>query len=66
MTHPPLCKPFYSYNDVSLGHIISFLFHLFLDGPLLLWTISLLFSDDTSPGHVIHYAFFLTHTLTRP
>ena len=46
---------FYSYSDVSLGHV--FLFHLFLDGPLLLRTISLLFSDDASPGHIIHYVY---------
>ena len=57
MTHPPLCKPFYSYSDVSLGHVISFLFHLFLDSPLLLQTTLLLFSDDASPGHVIHYVY---------
>ena len=57
MTRPPLCKPFYSYSDVSLGHVTSFLFHLFLDGPLLLRTISLLFSDDASLGRVIHYVY---------
>src|ERR1700761_5030961 len=34
-----------------------FVFHLFLDGPLLLRTISLLFSDDASPGRVIHYDY---------
>ena len=40
--------------------------HLFLDGPLLLRTTFLLFSDDASPGRVIHYAFLLTHTMTCP
>ena len=34
-----------------------FVFHLFLDGPLLLRTISLLFSDDASLGRVIHYVY---------
>ena len=61
-----IMQTFYSYSDVSPGHVTSFLFHLFLDGPLLLRTISLLFSDDASPGRVIHYAFLLTHTMTRP
>ena len=66
MTYPLLCKPFYSYTDVSLRHVISFYCSLFLDGPLLLRTTFLLFSNDASPGHIIHYAFLLTHTLTCP
>ena len=61
MTRPydvsSIMQTFYSYSDASLGHVTSFLFHLFLDGPLLLRTTSLLFSNDASPGRVIHYVY---------